>query len=245
MVLRPVVGGLFAAMATYTQVHLGLTHGDAFSEPAYFYIANGNRLFAYLLILFLTAGARALYERARAAARIDYVTDITNSTGFYEKVAIEIARHRRSRAPFCIAYFSCDYFKVINEGLGRSEGDRVLRLIAGTARDCLRQTDVVARVGGDEFAMVFPQTREADASLVVRKLCVRLEEVMRRHDWPITFSVGVGVFPAAPPDVDRAIAFCEHVMQRVKASGRNRVMVRVFDPDEPDAVRRRPLQIVR
>ena len=65
MVLRPVVGGLFAAMATYTQVHLGLTHGDAFSEPAYFYIANGNRLFAYLLILFLTAGACGSAHRLR------------------------------------------------------------------------------------------------------------------------------------------------------------------------------------
>jgi diguanylate cyclase (GGDEF)-like protein len=237
-------GGLFGCLSAIAQVQVGLMTGTGFSEPAYFYVANGNRLFAYLVLALLVGVVRSNFERLRTAARIDYVTGVVNSIGFFEKVSIEMARHRRSRLPFAVAYFSCDYFKVINEGLGRSEGDRVLRIIGEILKKNLRETDVVSRIGGDEFALVLPQINETVALQLVRKLCTQLENVMNRHDWPITFSVGVGVFPAVPDSVDRVVGFCEHVMRRVKSSGRNRVMVRVFDPDDVDSSRRKPLHMV-
>ena len=117
-------GGLFACLATFAQIQPGLLEGNPFSAEAYFYVSVGNHLFSYLLIVFLTATVRTLYKRAQSAARVDYVTGIANSTGFYERVSIEMARHRRDGAPFAVAYISCDYFKIINDGLGRSEGDR-------------------------------------------------------------------------------------------------------------------------
>ncbi len=225
-------GGLFAFLAMFSEIEIGLLTGNPFSDDTYFYISNGNRLFAYLLIAYLTATVRALYERAQSAARVDYVTGVTNSTGFYEKVAIEMARHRRDHRHFSVAYMSCDYFKVINDGLGHREGDRVLKTIAQTLEASLRQTDVVARLGGDEFALVFAQTGEADVLPVIRKLCERLDRAMAAHDWPITFSVGVGIFPVVPDSVDHVIGFCDRLMQRVKSLGKNKVLHRVFDPDE-------------
>ena len=227
-------GGLFAVMAAFCQTQIGLLTGNPFSDPAYFYVASGNKLFSYLVISFLTATVRTLYEQAQSAARVDYVTDVTNSTGFYEKVAIEMARHRRNRAPFAVAYISCDYFKVINDGLGHREGDRVLRTIAQTLEGNLRLTDVVARLGGDEFALVLPQTGEEEALTVVRKLCGLLDRAMAAHEWPITFSVGVGIFPQVPADVDQTIGFCDRLMQRVKALGKNKMMHRVYNPDESE-----------
>lgn len=238
-------GSLFAVMSVFCQTQIGLLLGNPFSEPAYFYVANGNKLFAYLVIAFLTAMVRTLYERAQAAARVDYVTDVTNSTGFYEKVAIEMARHRRSRAPFAVAYVNCDYFKIINDGLGHREGDRVLKTVAQTLEASLRQTDVVARLGGDEFAMVFPQTGEADVLPVIKKLCGQLDRAMAAHDWPITFSVGVGVFPQVPANVDVVIGFCDRLMQRVKALGKNKVMHRVYNPDEVETPLPSRLHVIR
>lgn len=238
-------GGLFAFLSTFAQVQIGLTTGTTFSEPVYFYISNGNRLFAYLVIVLLVAAVRSNYTRLQRAARIDFVTGVANSTAFYESVTVEMARHRRSRQPFSVVYLSCDYFRVVNEGLGRSEGDRVLHAIGEVVSSNLRETDVVARLGGDEFALVLPHSGEAEATQVVRKLCVELEKVMAGHEWPITFSIGVGVFPAVPASSDHVIGFCESVMQRVKASGKNKVMVRTFDPDEIDSIRRTPLRIVR
>jgi diguanylate cyclase (GGDEF)-like protein len=225
-------GGLFAFLAMFSEIKIGLLTGNPFSEDAYFYISNGNRLLSYLLISYLTAMVRSLYEKAQSAARVDFVTGITNSTGFYEKVAVEMARHRRSRAPFSVAYVTCDYFKIINDGLGHREGDRVLMTIAQTLETNLRQTDVVARLGGDEFALVLPDTAERDALTIIRKVCGQLDRAMAAHDCPITFSVGVGVFPQVPGSVDVVVAFCDRLMQRVKALGKNKIMHRVYDPDE-------------
>jgi len=73
--------------------------------------------------------------------------------------------------------------------------------------DNLRETGVVVRPGGDEFALVLPQTGEAEATRVARKLCIELEKVMVRHEWPITFSVGVGEFPAVPAGSDQVVGF--------------------------------------
>lgn len=238
-------GGLFAFLSAYAQVQVGLTTGTTFSEPVYFYISNGNRLFAYLVIVLLVAAVRTNYTRLQRAARIDFVTGVANSTAFYESVAVEMARHRRSKQAFAVAYLSCDYFRVVNEGLGRSEGDRVLHAIGEVASNNLRETDVVARLGGDEFALVLPHSGETEATRVVRKLSIELEKVMAKHEWPITFSIGVGVFPAVPASSDQVIGFCESVMQRVKASGKNKIMVRTFDPDEIDSIRRAPLRVVR
>ncbi len=225
-------GALFACLATFSEFEIGVLTGNPYSSDIYYYLSNGNRLFVYLLIAYLTATVRTLYDRAQSAARVDYVTGVTNSTGFYEKVAVEMARHRRNREPFAVAYVSCDYFKIINDGLGHREGDRVLMTIAQTLVTSLRQTDVVARLGGDEFALVLPQTGEENALIVMRKVCALLDRAMAEHEWPITFSVGVGIFPRVPDSVDRTVAFCDRLMQRVKALGKNKMMHRVFDPDE-------------
>jgi diguanylate cyclase (GGDEF)-like protein len=225
-------GGLFAFLSIFSEITTGLLTGNPFLDETYFYISNGNRLFSYLLIAYLTATVRSLYERAQSAARVDFVTGVTNSTGFYEKVAVEMARHRRNREPFSVAYVSCDYFKIINDGLGHREGDRVLMTIAQTLEANLRQTDVVARLGGDEFALVFPQTAEADSLMVIKKLCSHLDRAMAAHDWPITFSVGVGIFTQVPENVDIVVAFCDRLMQRVKALGKNKIMHRNYDPND-------------
>ena len=228
-------GGLFACLATFAQIQPGLLEGNPFSAEAYFYVSVGNHLFSYLLIVFLTATVRTLYKRAQSAARVDYVTGIANSTGFYERVSIEMARHRRDGAPFAVAYISCDYFKIINDGLGRSEGDRVLLAVGQTLRANLRETDVVARLGGDEFGLVFSPAGESEVLPLVRKLCENLDRTMAEHDWPITFSVGVGIFPKVPQNADLVIAFCDHLMQHVKALGKNKILHKVYDPDEVEA----------
>ncbi len=227
-------GGLFAVLSIFAQFEIGMLGGHRFSDPFYFYVSNGNKLFAYSVIAFLTSAVRTLYQRADAAARVDDLTGVTNRKGFYEKVSVEMARHRRNRYPFAVAYIDCDHFKVLNDGLGHAEGDRALEAIGHTLEAHLRETDIIARLGGDEFAVVLTQTGEFAAMQVIKKLREELDAAMTQHEWPITFSIGVGIFPSVPDTVDRAIAFTDRLMYRVKALGKNRVLHRVYNPDEPD-----------
>lgn len=227
-------GASFAFLSVFSQIQIGLLVGHRFSEPLKLYLANGNQLFAYLVIALLAATVRTLYERAKSAARMDYLTGITNSLGFYEKVSVEMSRHRRNHVPFAVAYIDCDNFKKVNDGRGHSEGDRVLRAIGQALKSKLREIDIVARLGGDEFALVLPQTGESAALRVISKLGQELNQVMVIHNWPITFSIGVGIFPSVPENIDRVIAFSDRLMYRVKALGGNKVLHRVYSPDEPD-----------
>lgn len=227
-------GALFAFLSVYSQIQIGLLVGHRFSEPLKFYLANGNKLFAYMVIALLAATARTLYERAKSAARMDYLTGITNSLGFYEKMSVEMARHRRNHIPFAVAYIDCDNFKKVNDRSGHSEGDRVLKTVGWTLKSKLREIDIVARLGGDEFALVLPQTGEISALKVISKVNQELNRAMAKHNWPITFSIGVGIFPQVPENIDRVIAFSDNLMYRVKSLGGNKVMHYVYSPEEPD-----------
>jgi len=229
-------GNLFAFLSAFAQTEIGLLTGYNFSEPAYFYLSNGNKLFAYLLITLLVSALRKMYSRATDAARIDYLTALLNRMGFNERVSIELARHRRTGNVFSVAYIDCDHFKTINDHRGHSEGDKVLRTIGQILKCHSRETDIAARLGGDEFAMAFPQTGEFEALQVIVKLRRQLDAAMAQNNWPITFSIGVGVFPVVPENVDRVVAFADKLMYRVKVLGKNKVIHHVYDPDEPSTI---------
>jgi len=132
-------GSLFAFMSVFAQIEIGLLLGHNFPEPAYFYVSNGNKLFTYLVISFLISTVRTLYERANSTARVDYLTGLTNLMGFHERLSIELARHRREGGMFAVAYIDCDHFKVINDGLGYREGDRVLQTVGRVLKSSVRE----------------------------------------------------------------------------------------------------------
>jgi len=225
-------GALFACMSVFAQLQIRLSVIALFAEPLYFYISNGNKLFAYLVISFLASAVQRLYGRATAAARMDYLTGLINYLGFHERVSIELARHRRNGSIFGVAYIDCDNFKLVNDGLGHSEGDRVLQTVGHVLKSHSRETDIIARLGGDEFALMFPQTGEFEALQAINKFRQELSSAMTKHDWPITFSIGVGIFSCVPQNADRVIAFSDTLMYRVKASGKNKVMHCVYSPGE-------------
>jgi diguanylate cyclase (GGDEF)-like protein len=229
-------GVLFACLSVFSQIEIGLAVGHNFSEPVYFYVSNGNRLFAYILIASLASAVHRLYGRAIAAARLDYLTGLINRLGFQERITVELARHRRYGHEFAVAYIDCDHFKVINDGLGHHEGDAVLATIGQVLISNTRASDIVARLGGDEFALVYPQTGEFETLRAIAKLRQQLDSAMSTRNWPITFSIGVGIFPTVPKNTDQVIAFADKLMYRVKAIGKNRVMHRVYDPDDIDTL---------
>lgn len=219
---------LFAFLSMFAQVEMGRLNESAVVDPVYFYVSNGNRLIAYLMVAWLISIIRTLYRRENEMARFDYLTGLLNKLGFDEQLRVEIARHRRDGNPFAVAYIDCDNFKSVNDTLGHAAGDTVLKAIAGMSRAHLRATDTIARLGGDEFAVILPCTGEFAALQAMNKLRKVLRSVNDKNRCQVTFSIGVGVFLDAPESVDSVISFSDEIMYQVKTAGKNKVLHRLY-----------------
>jgi diguanylate cyclase (GGDEF)-like protein len=221
-------GLAFVVMSFAAQVEIGDLGISAYSNPIYHYIRSANRLISFLIALGLTTQLKILHLREKEAARLDHLTGISNQKGFYEALGVEIARHRREQIPMSVAYLDCDDFKQVNDRSGHKAGDRLLENLAQLLKANLRKTDVIGRLGGDEFAIVLANTDKDRAVAVIDKLRRELDALMTAHGWPVTFSIGVGVFARVPVSEDEIISFTDKLMYRVKASGKKNILTEEF-----------------
>jgi diguanylate cyclase (GGDEF)-like protein len=229
-------GLAFVALSLAAQVVLGALQGYPYSTSFYFGVALVNRTLTYLVGLVLMWRLRVFHDRERRFARVDHLTGIANRRGFQEVLERELRRHARSGHPLCLAYFDCDDFKSVNDRGGHAEGDRLLRALAQTLTANVRASDVVGRVGGDEFAILFPETDGEALQPAVDKLRAALAELCARDRWPVTFSIGVTTFRDPMPGADAVVAAADMVMYRAKAGGKNQVAYSRFpDASAPDA----------
>lgn len=218
----------FSVLSFGIPLVMGSLVGNPYSEPVYFYIDNATRLISYLVTLALTSQLKSQHEREKDSARLDYLTGIANQKGFYEALSVEIARHRREKSPLSVAYLDCDNFKEVNDRSGHKEGDRLLESVARTLKAHVRKTDLTGRLGGDEFAIVLANTDRDSAVNAVDKLKRELDALMSAQGWPVTFSIGLGIFPGVPASEDEIISFTDKLMYRVKSSGKNNVLTDEF-----------------
>lgn len=178
----------------------------------------------FLLITFVIAELKLLHLRERELSRVDNLTHIATRLAFYEFATAEINRARRFRLPMTLAYLDLDCFKEINDRKGHATGDKVLIAVARTMQRSIRHTDMVARMGGDEFALILPDTSKDAAFKVLDKLLRGLSKNMQHNQWPITFSIGAVTFLKPPESVQQMIQRADEIMYSVKESGKNRLL---------------------
>ncbi len=136
---------------------------------------------------------RTLIARLEELATTDALTGLLNRTAFEEELAVELARSRRHGRPGALLFSDLDGFKVINDTLGHRAGDEVLRQVASVFRQELRAIDTIGRIGGDEFALLLPDTTCEGASAVAQKLRSTVASVLREAGGqPIALGVSVG-----------------------------------------------------
>jgi diguanylate cyclase (GGDEF)-like protein len=187
----------------------------------------------FMSVTFIVAALKTLHDRERQLSRVDSLTGIGNRLAFYEFATAERNRAGRSNQPVTIAYLDLDGFKGINDALG---GDKVLVSVARTMQISLRQTDMVARMGDDEFALILPDTNKGAANTVLAKVLAMLERAMQQNGWRITFSIGAVTFLVPPVSVQEMIAGADQVMFSVKNSGKNRLQQEVQGSSGQDSV---------
>ncbi len=165
----------------------------------------------------------------------DPLTHLYNRRYLMDTLAKELKRSFRTRAPLTLVMADIDHFKRINDTYGHQQGDAVLVNVAHSLRDRLRPYDVAARFGGEEFALVFPDTPLAMATQVAERLRLAIQEMTFAGlaDLRVTASFGIATFPASGiRSVDDLIREADEALYRAKRAGRNRVEVMNRAPEE-------------
>jgi diguanylate cyclase (GGDEF)-like protein len=171
-------------------------------------------------------------KQEKEFSRIDFLTGVQNRRYFIELVNMEINRARRYEHPLTLVCLDLDNFKTVNDCFGHSTGDILLRLVATTIRENIRVTDTVARLGGDEFAILLPETGRNTAEAIMQRIQKIHLDIMKKHGWPVTISIGVATFTKPPSTVDETLRISDQLMYNVKNNGKNSIQYEVFGGTE-------------
>ncbi len=174
-------------------------------------------------------------ERIATLARSDALTGLANRAAFLDRLKLECARARRGAAQFALHYIDLDRFKDINDTLGHPMGDRLLQAVAKRLKSCLRETDMVARFGGDEFAVL-----QDDISDVtdIETLAAKIGEAVARPYMlsgnQVSTSASIGVVPSRADieDADAMMMKADLALYRAKNEGRNQFRLHVAELDD-------------
>lgn len=183
----------------------------------------------FLIVAFSLSALKRAIEREKTLSRKDFLTGVGNRKAFYERAEIEMDRCRRYGRPFTVAYLDCDDFKEVNDRLGHQSGDNLLRTIAATIQQNIRGSDMVARVGGDEFVILLPELAAAPA----REFCERVRQMLLARmagcESGVTFSLGAATYSVPPDSVDEIVGRADKLMYDVKNSGKNSIRHEVIE----------------
>ncbi len=166
-------------------------------------------------------------RKERLRAMTDLLTELPNREAWQERLSFEYNRWQRYSHPLTVGVLDIDLFKRINDSYGHKAGDRVLQLVAREVRERLRSTDFVARFGGEEFVVLFPETEPVDARTVVDKLREHVGKLpfhFRGEPVSVTFSAGLAGFVAGDTEesvFDRA----DRALYQAKDAGRDQVII--------------------
>ena len=181
----------------------------------------------YCLVIRDITEMRAASEAHRMATAYDHLTGIANRRAFFESAELEVEGWKRAPRPLSLNVFDADHFKRINDVHGYPAGDAVLLHLAGLFASTFRQIDVVARIGGEEFAVLLPSTALAGAAAVAARLC----ELVCAHSVGFdgqtiayTVSAGVATMGADVHSLEVLMKRADKALYQAKAEGRNRVV---------------------
>ncbi len=159
----------------------------------------------------ITERTKLLKEQARH----DGLTGLLNQHSFYEELRRELSRAHRLNHPTTLIYFDLDGFKKLNDTKGHKTGDSILVAVADTVKKSLRESDVAARYGGDEFCIIMPETTASEALNFCNRVCLDLEKAVT--DSGVTCSMGIASStPEKPVDGNNLVKFADNAMYEAK-----------------------------
>lgn len=164
-------------------------------------------------------------------ASTDVLTGLYNRRMFFIRFEEELARARRAQSGMCVVYIDIDHFKKINDTYGHQAGDEILKRISNIMNNHLRKSDVLGRIGGEEFAVLLPDTPGQAGELIANRLREDVQDTSIEYDGqviPVTISLGVFFVPDPRAyDIDELIRNADESLYEAKDTGRNKVILRL------------------
>ena len=170
---------------------------------------------------------RAAQSRIERLAHFDTLTGLPNRALLMDRLGQESARAKRGARPFAVVMFDLDGFKKVNDTWGHEAGDQVLRQVGLRARSCVRASDTIGRLGGDEFLAVLPETTLEGAQGVADKLreALRAPYELTKDTATLGASLGIAVFPQHGTDSEDLQRAADAALYHSKREGKNRISV--------------------
>ena len=224
--LRPPVAftHLCIASAAYALV-LVVSPGHVMLPGLTWAMVTGTLAVLGILMTTLRGQLDQLVKQLAAAARTDSLTQLANRRELEERFAAELERSTRTARPLSIVVLDLDWFKEYNDRFGHSAGDRVLVLLAQALKRATRTSDVVARLGGEEFGVLAPETDETEAYLLSERLRAEVRSAFARETEKMTISCGVASFPIHGITLGELLHAADRALYEAKESGRDRSVV--------------------
>lgn len=166
-------------------------------------------------------------QQLALAARTDFLTGLKNRLGFSEAFTRERKRAQRNGSDLAMVIIDLDHFKRINDRFGHEAGDAVLRHVANTLAQRLRDSDVLGRLGGEEFGALLVDTDLSKATAVAQALCDTVARTPLRHrgaEIPVTLSAGIADLEHGGDNLESLLSAADARLYRAKHSGRNQVV---------------------
>jgi diguanylate cyclase (GGDEF)-like protein/putative nucleotidyltransferase with HDIG domain len=199
--------------------------GGEHTAISHFVITTGTLITAATLLTYLRARVERLLGRLTDAARTDPLTGLPNRVALHEVLESELDRALPEHRPVSVVVLDLDRFKRVNESLGLSAGDRMLRSVGNILDECARRMDFVAKSGGEEFAVVLPEANQHKAFLFAEELLDRIRSTTVAPGIKLSASAGVAVFPDHGEDVATLTGAADRALHAAKALGRDRAVI--------------------